>query len=107
MLMSQKTQLLQLRKLNVTELKETVEPVNNVIQNVIANPSTEINNLLYAGAYVVAEKLGKMKKNKINERRKEPWRKRTIQPNIAEWRKDVSRLNEKRKRTFEFEIKRP
>ena len=56
---------------------------------------------------MVAEKLGKMKKNKINERRKEPWRKRTIQANIAEWTKDVSRLNEKRKRTFEFEIKRP
>ena len=30
---------------------------------------------------------------------------RKIQANIAEWRKDVNRLNEKRKRTFEFEKK--
>ena len=29
-----------------------------------------MNNLLYAGAYVVAEKLGKMKKNKSNEKQK-------------------------------------
>ena len=30
---------------------------------------------------------------------------RKIQANIAEWRKDVNRLNNKRKRTFEFEKK--
>ena len=42
-----------------------------------------MNNLLYAGAYVVGEKLGKMKKNKTNEKRR-PWWKRRIQTNIAE-----------------------
>ena len=46
-----------------------------------------------------------MKKNKSNEKRKEPWWKRRIQANIAEWRKDVSRLNERREDTFEFEWK--
>ena len=51
-----------------------------------------MNNLLYAGAYVVLEKLGKMKKNKSNENSSEPWWKRRTQANIAEWRKDVSRL---------------
>ena len=55
--------------------------------------------------YVVAEKLGKMKKNKSNEKQKEPWWKRRIQANIAEWRKDVSRLKEWWKGTFEFEKK--
>ena len=54
---------------------------------------------------MVAEKLGKMKKNKSNEKRKEPWWKRRIQANIAEWRKDVSRLKERRKGTFEFKKK--
>ena len=54
---------------------------------------------------MVAEKLGKMKKNRTNEKRKEPWWKTRIQANIAGWRKDVSRLNEKSKRTFEFEKK--
>ena len=69
-LISEKTQLLSLRKVNAKELKETVELVNSVIQNIITKCITEMNNLLYAGAYVVAEKLGKMKKNKSNEKRK-------------------------------------
>ena len=32
-----------------------------------------MKNLLYDGAYAVAEKLRKMKNNKSNEKRKEPW----------------------------------
>ena len=60
-----------------------------------------MNDLLYVGAYVVAEKLEKRKENKSNEKRKEPWWKRKIQAYIAEWRKVVSRLND----TFEFEKK--
>ena len=104
-LIFEKTQLPLQRKVNAKELKETVELVNSVIHNIITNCITEMNNLLYAGAYVVAEKLGKMKKNKSNEKRKEPWWKRRIQANIAEWRKDVSRLKERRKGTFEFKKK--
>ena len=50
---------------------------------------------------MVAEKLEKRKENKSNEKRKEPWWKRKIEANIAEWRKDVSRLNY----LFEFEKK--
>ena len=46
-----------------------------------------------------------MKKNKSNEKQNEPWWKRRIQANTAEWRKDVSRINERRKDTFEFERK--
>ena len=75
------------------------------MHDVITNSITEMNNLLYAGAYVVAEKLGKMKKNKTNENPKEPCWKRRIQANNAEWRKDVSRLNERRKSTFKFDKK--
>ena len=59
MLVSEKTQLPSLRKVNVKELKETVELVNTVIHNVITNSTTEMNNLLYAGAYVVAKSLRK------------------------------------------------
>ena len=51
-------------------MKETVELVNSVIYNGITNSITEMNNLFYAGIYAVAEKLGKMKKNKSNEKRK-------------------------------------
>ena len=50
---------------------------------------------------MVAEKLEKRKENKSNEKQKEPWWKRQIEANIAEWRKDVSRLNY----LFEFEKK--
>ena len=60
-----------------------------------------MNNLLYVGAYMVAEKPEKKKENKSNEKGKEPWWKRKIEANIAVWRKDVSRLNY----TFEFEKK--
>ena len=59
MLISEKTQLPSLRKVNAKELKETVELVNTVIHNVITNSITEMNNLLYAGAYVVAKSLRK------------------------------------------------
>ena len=68
MLISEKTQLPSLRKVNAKELKETVELVNTVIHNVITNSITEMNNLLYAGAYVAAGKVGKMKKNNPNEK---------------------------------------
>ena len=40
-----------------------------------------------------------------NEKLKEPQWKRRIQAKIAEWRKDVSRVNESRKGRFEFEKK--
>ena len=47
-----------------------------MIHNGITNSINEMNNFLYARAYVVAEKLGKTKKNKSNEKRKEHWWKR-------------------------------
>ena len=68
MLISDKTQLSSLRKVNAKELKETVDLVNGIIHNIITNCITEMNNLLYAGVHVVAEKFGKMKKNKRNEK---------------------------------------
>ena len=54
MLISEKTQLSSLRKVNVKQVKETVELINSVIDNVITNSITEVNNLVYAGAYVFA-----------------------------------------------------
>ena len=62
MLISEKTQLSSLRKVNEKELKKTVGLVNTVIHNVITNSITEMNDLLYARAYVVAEKLGENEK---------------------------------------------
>ena len=84
MLISEKSQLPSLRKVNAKELKETVELVNSVIHNGITNSITKMNNLLYTSECVVAEKVGKMKNIKSNEKRKESWWKRRIQANIAE-----------------------
>ena len=72
-LISEKTQLPSLINVNAKELKEALELVNSVIHNVITNSINEMNTLLYAGAYVVAKNLGKMKNNKSNEKQKEPW----------------------------------
>ena len=44
-----------------------------------------------------------MKKDKSNGNRKEAWSKTRIYGNIVELRRDVSRLNERRKDLFEFE----
>ena len=63
-LISEKTQLPSLRKVNVKELKQTVEFVKSVIDNFINNSITEINNFLYAGAYVILKNLGKWKKTR-------------------------------------------
>ena len=46
-----------------------------------------------------------MKKNKSNEKQKKPCWKRRIQANIAQQRKCVSTVNERRRGTFEFEKK--
>ena len=50
MLISEKTQLPSLRKVNAKELKKTVEHVSNVIHNVVTNSTTKMINLLCAGA---------------------------------------------------------
>ena len=59
-MISEKTQFSIAEKGNAKELKETVELVNSVIDNIITNSITEMNNLLYAGS-VVAEKLREKK----------------------------------------------
>ena len=66
MLISKKTSLPSLRKVNAKKLKQIVEFVNSVIDNFMYNSITEVNNFLYAGALVIPEKLGKMKENKSN-----------------------------------------
>ena len=66
MLISKKTALPSLRKVNAKKLKQIVEFVNSVIDNFMYNSITEVNNFLYAEALVIPEKLGKMKENKSN-----------------------------------------
>ena len=61
-------------------VNKEVRLVNGVIHNVGAKSVTEINKVLYAGSFVVAERLGLMKaRNKVKNKKNEPWWKRRIE----------------------------
>lgn len=55
-----------------------------------------VNRLLYVGSFVVADRLGLMKKKKGKkyERMNKPRWQRRIEKSIVEWRKDLSRVEE-------------
>lgn len=103
--LNERSELPSLKKVNQKVLKQEVETINAIIHNIKTETVTDINNLLFAGAYVVSEKLGKLRSSRGAERKKEPWWKRRVKGNILEWRKDLSRLEERRKRRFEFQQK--
>ena len=104
-LSNEKPDLPSLKKVNRKVLKQEVEMVNGIIHNITTETVTDMNNLLYAGAYFVCEKLGKINSGVKKQEVKEPWWKRRIQANLIEWRKDLSRLEERRKGNFEFQRK--
>ena len=103
MLMERRDQLPLLKKVNNKQLKKEVDLINRILGNVTTDTVTDTNKLLYSAAYLVTERLGKMKKAYQQKRRKEPWWKRRIGRNINEWRKDLGRLEARRKGQFEFE----
>ena len=70
--------------------------VNSVAQYITTGNITDCNNLLYAMALVVSERLGKVGKGKTKSRKKEPYWKRRIENNIKKWRQDLSKLTEVR-----------
>lgn len=55
---------------------------------------TSVNRLLYAGSFVVCERLGLMKKRKKVLKSRKPWWQRRLEASIVQWRKDLGRLNE-------------
>jgi hypothetical protein len=76
-------------------VNKEVRLVNGVIHNVGAKSVTEINKVLYAGSFVVAERLGLMKeRNVLRNRKNEPWWKRRIEKSIVKWKADLSRTEE-------------
>ena len=78
------------------KVNEETKKVNSLIGNFSTKNITETNKLMCAAAFVVAERLGKTLKKKKTEK-KEPWWKRRIEKNIIDWRKDLSKLVERRK----------
>ena len=61
---------------------------------------TQINRLLYRGAYVVADRLGLIRKNKGKRKENKKPRWQSIEKSIGEWRKDLARVDELRKGTI-------
>ncbi|MEO0683919.1 MAG: hypothetical protein AAFY76_02425, partial [Cyanobacteria bacterium J06649_11] len=55
---------------------------------------TNVNRLLYAGSYVVCERLGFLKKERQADKREKPWWQRRLERSITQWRKDLSRIAE-------------
>ena len=76
-------------------LKETAK-VDKVLSKFKTHSITKTNELFYAGAFVVTNKLG-VKIHKV-ARRKEPMWKRRLQNKIKELRKDLSQLEASRSR---------
>ena len=72
-------------------VNDEVELINGLIHNVLTKDITEVNRLIYSGAFVIAERLGMIKNRKGGARKvpKEPWWKRRIEGNIKKWRKDL------------------
>jgi hypothetical protein len=79
-----------------------VKLVNGLMHNVVVNTIDQVNKLLYAGSFVVAERLGLMRKRGKREDKEDPWWKRRIEGNIVKWRKDLSRIEELRRGRYEF-----
>ena len=82
-----------LKSCSRSKVNAIIEKVNYAIGSIRTKNISETNDLMYAAAYVVSEKLGKIKKIK-NTSRKEPFWKRRIQTNIDQWRKDLSKVDE-------------
>jgi len=78
------------------EVNEVVALVNGLLHNLKTNDISEVNRLMYAGAFVVADRLGMIKERKGGPRKakKEPQWKRRIESKIKVWRKDLALVGE-------------
>ena len=91
-----------LRSRNRDEVNRELAGVEGLMPNLLRKGMTvtEINRLIYAGSFVVAERLG-LGKERTGKRldRKEPWWKRRLEGSSNQWRADLSRVEEVRKGT--------
>ena len=74
------------------DVKRDVNLVNGLMHNVVVNTIDQVNKLLYAGSFVLAERLGLMRKRGKRQEKEEPWWKMRIEGNIGRWRMDLSRV---------------
>jgi hypothetical protein len=83
-----------LKACDKSKVRAEARKVNVAMSNVIVNNITQCNNLLYAAAYVVTEKLGRIKSGGKKKKNDEPAWKRRIKGSIKQWRADLSKIKE-------------
>ena len=90
-----------LKALDRRKVMVEVKMVDGLLHNLVREGMsvTEVNRLLYVGAYIVAERLGKLGKGKKRKEKGKPWWQRRLETSIGEWRKDLSRVEGIRKGT--------
>ena len=72
-----------------------VRLVDGLLHNLIHNymTVTDINRLLYAGSFVVADRLGLLHKTNCKTlQRQKLWWQRRLERSIVDWRKDLARI---------------
>ena len=76
-----------------------VKIVNSLLHNVCPDLQdvTHVNRLLYAGSFVVCERLGLMKPQKPTKKSNKPWWQRRLEGSITQWRRDLGRISEIKK----------
>ena len=96
----QSCRLPSLRSVAMHKLLEEVGHVNGALAALLASTReydhdiSKLNRLIYAGAYVVCERLGKKVTSEAQKRENEKWWRVRIVKKIARLRKDLSRLEE-------------
>ena len=79
-----------IKKISKKKILVEVQKVNEVLDKIKSNDITMTNDLIYAAAVVVTERLGvKMSKR---DAAKEPWWKRRLEDQIKQLRKDIARV---------------
>jgi len=86
-----------LKNVDKSRVLKEVSIVNSLLRNFVAIGIPDIskaNRLLYAGSYVVCERLGMMRDRVEKLKSKKPWWQRRLEGSIQQWRKDLGRLTE-------------
>ena len=86
-----------LKSIDKSLVMKEVSVVNCLLRNVIAigiPDVTKANRLLYAGSFVVCERLGLLKGKRKGLKSRKPWWQRRLEKSIAQWRKDLGRISE-------------
>lgn len=96
---SEKAEIPSLKGRDRRSVMREVSTVNKILDNVNVGQVDvgTVNRLIYAGSYVVCERLGLMKPRKEDLRSKKPWWQRRLEKSISQWRKDLGRLEEMRR----------